>query len=215
MDNTKYTRFINKKHKDNKTVSVMELDEITAPVTILFAPNGCGKSTTLAHLQSQAKAKGIEVVDWKTSQEDHKKIIGSPMHTQEKQMEAMSLLLKSEGEGISQNMSMWADEDFLPKIWGSTDPILILFDETDSGLSYDRMLYTLSCLINICANEMARKRDIKMVFSSNSYEMMKAMESEITQFIWLPTKEVWTPKNYEEFIKPYQRFYDKHLALLS
>lgn len=215
MNQRKYTSFINRKHKHPETVSILDLEEITSPITILFAPNGCGKTTTLKHLSAQAKKQNITVVDWNTSADDYKRILGSPVHVQEQQSEAMSLWNRSEGEQISKNMSMWADEKFLPKIWADREPILILFDETDSGLSYDRMLHTLSCLINIVGMELNRKRDIKMVFSSNSYEMLKAMESEITQNIWLPTKEVWTPKSYEEFIKPYQKFYDKHLAIDS
>lgn len=213
MDSAKYTRFINKKHKHLDTVSVMDLEELTSPITILFAPNGCGKTTTLEHMASQARKKGIHCVNWKTSQDDYKHIIGSPLHGHDKQVEAMTLLSRSEGEQISKNMELWADEKFLPQIWADCEPILILFDETDSGLSYDRMLHTLSCLVNIVGMELQRKRDIKMVFSSNSYEMLKAMESEITQNIWLPTKEVWKPRTYDEFIKPYQKFYDRHLSV--
>lgn len=213
MNSAKYTRFINKKHKKFDTVSTMNLDELTSPITVLFAPNGCGKTTTLEQMAAQARKQGIKCVDWKTSTNDYKHIIGSPFHSREQQMDAMTLMSRSEGEQISKNMELWADEKFLPKIWEDCEPILILFDETDSGLSYDRMLYSVTCLINICGMEMQRKRDIKMVFSANSYEMMKAMESEITQFIWLPTKEGWKPRTYEEFIKPYQKFYDKHLAL--
>lgn len=104
----------------------------------------------------------------------------------------------------------WGAQKLVPIVLKSTEPLWILLDEIDSGLSIDRIRQTVSIIKMIFAGEYQKEREIQFVISCNSYELYEALQhDEFTQNIWVPTNSSFYPKSYEEFKKPYLEYYEK------
>lgn len=88
--------------------------------------------------------------------------------------------------------------------------LYIFIDEADSGLSIDRLKQSLEPLKFIMKEEMKKGRKIHLVATCNSYEMYEIMQSDITETIWVPTKEKIELDSYTEFKRLYEYFFDKY-----
>lgn len=205
----KYLEFIEKKKKDFSHHVVVPESLLNSPIVILTGCNGSGKSQTLKKLDKEWKEK-YEVLSYRTSKEGRSKNYVNPWNSDSySYARGLASCFESEGERMQDLFSLWADQVLLPKLCKTRDPIRVLIDEADSGLSWDKVMYSLSGISRtIVPMELERGRDIKFIFTANSYPMIEALDSPNTKILWVPTKEEWAPKTYEEFKEPYKYYFE-------
>lgn len=202
IDSRKFTRFINRKTNEGDFYSEIKLDLLTAPITVLLGPNGAGKSMSLLGIKDSLKDKDIKCVTYSTSKND---IVERSFRFDP---EEILYAWKSEGERMIGSFHKWAGSTFMREVKTSDAPLWVLIDEADSGLSIDRLMQSFLDLIEVVKQELARGRELHIVLTANSYEMVEVLKSDITEYIWVPTKEKITIDSYEDFKAPYVRFFN-------
>lgn len=206
MNTRKMNNFCKKKLNQPDLYSEIELKDITYPITVLLGPNGTGKSMSLRLIKETLTEQNIKFESYSTSRDDIVSRGSSPF----KNWDPSKLIcaFHSEGERMIDSFHDWANEEMLRLILKEPDKtIYILIDEADSGLSIDRIMQSIPQLVNITRMEHKRGRDIHVIFTCNSYELYECLKSDITQFIWVPTKEEISFNSYEEFKDPYLNYY--------
>lgn len=205
--------FYKKKLKDSQFHTLIDLTDITKPITVLLGPNGTGKSQSLINLKYQLKKQDINYTEYSTSHDD---IVqkGAPAFGSWDPWK-LAQAFTSEGERMIASFFDWTNTDLLREILTNTKPLYILVDEADSGLSIDRLKESLEQIVQIITMEHERKhRDIHIIFTCNSYEMYKQLKTEnYTDFIWVPTKEHVNFNTFEDFEKPYLDFYNNVIKI--
>ena len=202
IDSRKFTRFINRKTNEGDFYSEIKHKDITAPITVLLGPNGSGKSMSLKGIENDLDNNDIKYVVYATSKNDivERSISFNP--------EEILYAWKSEGERMIGSFHKWAGSTFMRELKSSDAPLWVLIDEADSGLSIDRLMQSFLDLIEVVKQELARGRELHIVLTANSYEMVEVLKSDITEYIWVPTKEKITIDSYEDFKAPYIRFFN-------
>lgn len=205
----KYLEFIEKKKEDFSYHIIVPESLLSSPIVILTGCNGSGKSQTLKRLDKEWKEK-YEVLFYRTSKEGRSENYVNPWNSDSNSYaRGLASCFESEGERMQDLFSLWADQVLLPKLCKTRDPIRVLIDEADSGLSWDKVMYSLSGISRtIVPMELEKGRDIKFIFTANSYPMIEALDSPNTKVLWVPTKEEWAPKTYEEFKEPYKYYFE-------
>lgn len=208
--NKKMKRFCEKKREQFDYHTMLRLKNIKSPITLLMGPNGTGKSMSMKNIESECKEKKIKYVKYSTSNND---IVqkGAPAFGSWDPYK-LACAFHSEGERMSDSFFDWANSDMLKAILEDKScPVCILVDEADSGLSWDRLFYTLRPIVHVIEQEHERGRDIHIIFTCNSYEMMQCLSSEYQDIIWVPTKEHIKIGSYYTYMKKYVEYYDEVL----
>lgn len=209
--NKKYKNFINKKKEQWQYYSEVTTRRIKKPITLLMGPNGTGKSMSLKNIEYEVKKKKINIVKYSTSKDD---IVqkGAPAFG-DWDINKIAMAFSSEGERMVESFFDWMNTVVLKEVLTNDKPLWIMIDEADSGLSIDRLTYTLSQLIFVIVSEFDKGRDIKVVLTCNSWEMLECFMSnaakEYVDFIWVPTKQSIRPKNYKQFKKMYIEYFNE------
>lgn len=204
----KMSRFIASKRKDGEYHREISIKDLEAPITILLGPNGTGKSMSMNNMKYEVKhLKDARVVTYSTSRNDIVQEGSNPFS-----FDPMALVYAyaSEGERMIGSFQKWANSKMLEEIMTNKDKLYVIIDEADSGLSMDRLMQSLIPLKDIIKMEIAKGRDLHFIFSVNSYEMLEVLKSDITEIIWVPTKEKIEVQNYAEFKSLYTYYYDKY-----
>lgn len=211
IDSDKFDKYIKKKKKDPEYYRKIDLDGFTYPLTILTGCNGSGKSQTLKRLREKYKEEKIDCVSYSTSRDGRPETYVNAWNQDiESYREGLMACFRSEGERMHDLFVLWAEKTLLPILKLSDKPIRVLIDEADSGLSLDRLYFSLRPLIEtILPMELNKQRDIKIVMTANSYEMLEVLKCRYSQIIWMPTGDVWKPESYEGFASLYRYYYYK------
>ena len=206
MMSKKMKEFCTKKQKDNDYYNTIKYTRINLLYTVLLGPNGCGKSTTLKSIEHDLKKKGIKVVKYSTSHDDVVTKKSSPFDFQP---EYMIAAFYSEGERMDVSFNTWASEVMVPKILEDSEPIYILLDEIDSGLSIDRILACTRDIRVVGDSERAKGRDIHFIITANSYELAESFKEAQTEYIWIPTGEDMKLCAYSSFKGKYIEYFEE------
>lgn len=206
--NKKYRQFCDKKKENPDFFRCIKLKEINKPVTVLLGPNGCGKSQSIKSLEVEAKKEGYTVFTYSTSKDDCVAKTSSPFGDWDPMK--ISAAFTSEGERMHTSFYYWFSEKVFPNI-KNCNKFIMLIDEADSGLSLDRLKYSLSVLNAMAIVEKEKGHEFKAVVTANSYEMAEIFRKETTDWIWVPTKEKINLGSYESFKKRYIEYYEEVL----
>lgn len=203
----KMKRFIANKTKDAQYYRTMNIKDFTAPITILLGPNGSGKSMTLRELEISLKEKDARVIHYSTSKDDIVKNCSGPFN-----FDPMGLVcaFHSEGERMIDSFQKWCNSFMLRELLTHQKLLYVLVDEADSGLSIDRLMQSLLQLKNIISAERDKGRELHFIFTVNSYEMLEVLQSDMTEIVWVPTKEKIELNSYREFKSLYEYYYDNY-----
>lgn len=203
----KMKRFIANKTKDTQYYRTMNIKDFTEPITILLGPNGSGKSMTLRDLEISLKEKDTRVIHYSTSNDDIVKKCSGPFN-----FDPMGLVyaFHSEGERMIGSFQKWSNSFMLKEILTHQEPLYVLIDEADSGLSIDRLMQSLLQLKHIISAERKKGRELYFIFTVNSYEMLEVLQSDMTEIVWVPTKEKIELDSYNEFKSLYKYYYDNY-----
>lgn len=208
--NNKMKKFCSKKKENYDHYSNISYKKIKSPITVLIGPNGTGKSLSLRNMKIDLEDNDIKVVSYSTSKDDIVQKGASPFGSWD--ISKIACAWSSEGERMTSSFFDWANSDMLRGILEDKKcPIYILIDEADSGLSIDRLIQTLSQIVYIAKEEYKNGRDIHFIFTCNSYEMLECLQSDITDIIWVPTKQSVSIKSYSKFKKPYVEYFKEML----
>lgn len=208
INTTKMSRFISNKKKDGEYHREISIKDLDAPITILMGPNGTGKSMSILNMVEEIKSqKDARYVRYSTSRDDIVTTGTGPFNFDPS---ALAYAYASEGERMIGSFQKWANSKMLEKIMTNKDELYVIIDEADSGLSIDRLMQSLIPLKDIIKMELAKGRKLHFVFTANSYEMLEVLQSDITEIIWVPTKEKIEIDNYEEFKSLYTYYYDRY-----
>ena len=208
INTTKMSRFISNKKKDGEYHREISIKDLDAPITILMGPNGTGKSMSILNMVEEIKSqKDARYVRYSTSRDDIVTTGTGPFNFDPS---ALAYAYASEGERMIGSFQKWANSKMLEKIMTNKDELYVIIDEADSGLSIDRLMQSLIPLKDIIKMELAKGRKLHFVFTVNSYEMLEVLQSDITEIIWVPTKEKIEIDNYEEFKSLYTYYYDRY-----
>lgn len=177
----------------------------SSPITLLIGPNGTGKSMSLRHMKESLKRRKIDYVEYSTSKDDIVQKGSNPFTGFDPYK--LACAFHSEGERMIDSFGEWADTVFVRAVLEHKRPLWVFIDEADSGLSIDRLWESLRQIVNIIGWEhFDKKREIHLVATCNSYEMLEVMRSKITDIIWVPTKQKIKVKSYESFKKRYMEY---------
>ena len=210
MDN-KMKKFYKDKINKPDHYTCFTLDDIKSPITVLLGPNGTGKSLSLLSMISECKNRNLDYISYSTSKNDIVSASSSPFGNWD--IYGISCAFHSEGERMLDSFYKWFNEKGLKSIFETyPKPLYIFIDEFDSGLSIDRIIYSVKSIMYIMKNELTR-RPISLVLTSNSYELCEALVNDLTTFIWLPTKSKISFNNYKEFKDPYVDYYNNVHAI--
>lgn len=200
--NMKY--FCEKKNEDLSYHKIIKLKDISRPICLLLGPNGTGKSMSLKSIEHELDEANIKWVKYSTSNNDI-------VHTSW-DFDPTDIInaFRSEGERMCASFDKWGAQKLVPLVLKTKEPLWVLLDEIDSGLSLDRIKQTVSIIKMIFAGEYQKNREIHFIITCNSYELYSSIQhDEFTQNIWVPTNSSFYPKTYDEFKKPYLEYYDK------
>lgn len=209
--NKKYKTFINKKNENWQHYSEVTIKRINKPITILLGPNGTGKSMSLRGIEHSLNKSKINNIKYSTSKDD---IVqkGAPAFGAW-DISKIAMAFSSEGERMVSSFFDWVETDMLKQVLTNKEPLWLLVDEADSGLSIDRLIYTLTQFIFIIASEVDRGRDIHAVLTCNSWEMLECFMSDkakqYVDIIWVPTKESINLETYKDFKKMYVEYFNE------
>lgn len=205
----KMRRFIANKLKDENHYTELSIVNLEKPITILLGPNGTGKSRSLENMKYELKyEEDLSYVMYSTSHDDIVKNAGSPFSSIG--FEGLIFNWKSEGERMIGSFQNWCREKMLREILSHKKELYIFIDEADSGLSIDRLKQSLEQIKFVIEEELKKGRKIHLIATCNSYEMYEIMKSDITETIWIPTKDKIELNSYEEFKSLYTYFFDKY-----
>lgn len=201
----KMKKFCQKKHEQFDYYTEVCLEDILSHVTVLLGPNGTGKSMSLKHLEYQLKKNGIKCLRYKTSSDD---IVSNIKMHEDNLGYKLSCAFHSEGERMIDSFNNW-NIRLSNAIIEGYDSLYVLYDELDSGLSYDRIMSSLLGIMYVLKMELDKGKDINFIFTANSYEFVDIVRRlyKEASFIWVPTKDKINPKSYDEFISYYKEFY--------
>ena len=208
------TTFYKKKLADAQFYNTISFKDIEKPITILLGPNGTGKSMTLRGIERACKIKGIKLLSYSTSKDD---IVskGSPAFGDWDPWK-LAQAFTSEGERMTSSFFDFVNTDFLREVMTNKEPLVVIVDEADSGLSFDRLYETLTQMLFVVKEEHKKKRDIKVILTCNSYEMYEILRQYNPDTFWLPTCKKVEFKSYKTFKKPYMEYYKNvHKVLLD
>lgn len=196
--------FCKKKKEDLSHHRIIKLKDISRPICLLLGPNGTGKSMSLKSIECELDEANIKWVKYSTS---HNDIVHT---TWDFNPEDIINAFRSEGERMCASFDKWGSQKLVPLVLRTKEPLWVLLDEIDSGLSLDRIKQTVSIIKMIFAGEYQKNREIHFIITCNSYELYSVIQhDEFTQNIWVPTNSSFYPKTYDEFKKPYLEYYDK------
>ena len=205
--------YIKKKKENPEYYLDLDLNSVYSPLVVLTGCNGSGKTQTLKKIAKEYKKNGTQYVYYSTSHDGQVTTYVNPWNRDTKSyMEGMMTAFRSEGERMHDLFGLWCENTFFPALHKNNEPIKVLIDEADSGLSLDRLYFSLVGLTRTIIPMELKKRDIKIFITANSYEMLEVLNSDLTKIIWMPTGGEWKPKSYEEFVKPYKYYYNKMWA---
>ena len=194
---------VKKEHPDH--YNIITTRSCCSPVTLFIGPNGTGKSMSLRHMKESLKRRKIDYVEYSTTHDDIVKKGSNPFSGFDPYK--LACAFHSEGERMIDSFSEWADTVFVKAVLESKKPLWVFIDEADSGLSIDRLWESLRQIVNIIGWEhFDKKREIHLVATCNSYEMLEVMRSRITEIIWVPTRQKIKVKSYESFKKRYMEY---------
>lgn len=234
-----YSTFIKKKLEDPTYYNEMKLEDFKNLVNVICSPNGTGKSMTLRSIEdkyshclvnqnkykwlfnnTEEEAKPFMLLSFSSRNDDISKHALSPFSSG--RPDDLSCLLqnfRSEGERIFTSFNSFCSYsvvDTLLKTKDTMEPVVILVDEMDSGLSLDNIYYSIDSFLLVIANEYKRGRNIKVVITSNSYELCEYLKDRLkskVSYYWLPTKREFKLQTYNKFKQRYmvykQEYYDK------
>lgn len=217
INKNKYLKFIEKKKEKCDYHNIIDLKEFTDDINILIGPNGTGKSMTLLALEEDLKNKKINYVRYTTK---HNDIVNSttPWASSDEYVNALVCAFHSEGERMDDSINSWANKKLVPTLLNNTEPLYVIFDEIDSGLSFDRLKIQLEDLCSIIKYEKAKNRELHYIFTCNSFEMYEVltdyslMNKYTFKTIFVPTKEeISLITDYKEFRSIYEYYYSKFL----
>lgn len=208
--NKKYQQFMDKKEKDWQFYSEITTKRIKKPITVLLGPNGTGKSMSLKGLEYSLNKSKINNIKYSTSKDD---IVqkGAPAFG-DWDINKLAMAFSSEGERMVSSFFDWVNSDMLKSVLTNQEPLWVLVDEADSGLSIDRLMLTISQFLFVVISEVKKGRDIHSVLTCNSWEMLECLlvkgAKDYVDIIWVPSKESIHPKTYQDFKKLYHDYFD-------
>lgn len=210
MDN-KMKKFCDEKLKSPDYYNCTSISDIKSSITVLLGPNGTGKSTSIKSMIAECKNKHLDYVFYSTSKNDIVSVSSKPFGNWD--VYGISCAFHSEGERMNDSFYKWLDEECVPKLLKSNDPIYIFIDEYDSGLSIDMIIYSLRGFLFVLNQELER-RPVYVVISSNSYELCSVLKKSIldVKFIWLPSMNEMKFSTYDDYILPYIDYYNEVYA---
>ena len=204
--NKKEALFIQKKKEDINHHSELSLRHITKPITILLGPNGSGKSMSMKNMKYQLEDKKMKYSSYSTSKDDIVSKASGPFG--DWAIEKIACAFISEGERMNHSIADWMCGPMMKDILTDRDkPIYIFIDEMDSGLSIDKIMEETKDILFVVKEELKQNRDIHFIISCNSYELAEALNTEYTEYIWLPTKQRIKLGSYNRFKQRYVEFY--------
>lgn len=189
-------------------------------VHIFIGPNGSGKSQSLFELKNEINEKYNDGNSFDSSSnpfilamERHHKDINVPVyhyktHANDRvdnsnfDISKMVSAFSSEGERMNSSWIDWCSEVWLPHLKKHRPKeYWLLFDELDSGLSFDRLSLQLYQLSGIIKAETEHGYKPNIVITSNSYELL-----EVTQELFDNVSIYWVPTRKEIEINSYIKF---------
>ena len=193
-------KFCEEKRKHPGKYNLLEINNISNDITILLGPNGTGKSLSLMNIEENCKnIDDIECIRYSNNNEDIVKRGGWDWDPYK-----LACAFHSEGERICDSFEEWSQRVMLNKVLKSSNNLIILTDEIDSGLSLDRLYYQLKQYLFILDKEKKPSRKIKYVFTCNSYEMLEIFKNRNdVDIIWLPSKKRIKINSYNKFKEKY------------
>lgn len=202
--NAKFKKFADKKFKNPDHHTIIGMDDCNEPITILLGPNGTGKSMSLLSIEADCKKRGIDCIRYSNKKND---IVTHSAFDPYK----LSCAFHSEGERICDSFDYWSQTELLSNLLTHERSIYILIDELDSGLSPDKLGQELIDIMHVLSLERNkhRDRDIKIIFTCNTWEMLDCFKGTNTLTYWIPTKEkIDTDKlNFETWRNMYMEYY--------
>ena len=204
----KMNRFISSKTKDCEYYREISVKDLETPITVLLGPNGTGKSMSLRSMKEYCKTNNIKYASYSTSNDDI--VSRSAPAFGNWDISGIACAFHSEGERMCDSFFKWAETTFVRTLLEDKQcPVYIFIDEADSGLSIDRIIQSLIPIKDIIKMDI-KHRDLHVVFTCNSYELLEVLQSDITTCIWVPTKEKIEINSYEEFKSLYMHFYEAY-----
>lgn len=181
-----------------------KLSKINSKVTLLLGPNGCGKSQSIRSLEEEITKsngdkpftkllsrvndeKNVPVYRFTTSKDD---IV---FNNYEIDPRKLSAAFTSEGERISSSFEDWLYNFVVPHLAHfKPKKAYFLIDELDSGLSPDRIYFSLQLLHAIIRvhSEEIKDFEYNIVLTSNSHELIT-----FTLVIFADVSIFWLPNN--------------------
>lgn len=203
INKRKWNNYIKKKSDDGSFYVQFNVEDINKPITCLLGPNGCGKSLSIKLMTEDLHKRNIPYVHYSTS---HNDIVHTSMDFDPYDLVCA---FHSEGERMMDSFQKWVRIKFIPLVQKS-QTIYLFIDEADSGLSLDRLLQQFEDLTVFIQKLIKEGKDIKVVVTSNSYEMCEALQSPITEYVWLPTKDIITVDDYNSLSNLYRDYFNRY-----
>lgn len=202
--------FYEKKKEQPDHYTEIKISDLKTPITVLLGPNGTGKSMSLRLMEGYCKSNNIKYASYSTSNDDI--VAKSAPAFGNWDIAGVACAFHSEGERMCDSFFKWAETTFVRTLLEDKQcPVYIFIDEADSGLSIDRIIYSFKQIISIIKMDI-KHRDLHVVLTCNSYELLQVLQTELTTILWVPTKEEITINSYDEFAYRYLDYYENMYA---
>lgn len=202
--------------KEEPTYNTIQLNQLNTPFTVIIGPNGTGKSMSLDSIKKELEQQDVQIAHFGAVNDNAIKKVNFYSDSPEKIMGAMGSKFSSEGEELSYSFKQWFQDYAMYALLKGKETekdIWFLLDELDSGLSYDRIRLIVEQLEFIQTMELNEGRHLHVVLTSNSYELVSAVQKNVSNYeiLNVETNENITDKihSFEDFIQLYQKQYQK------
>lgn len=184
----------------------MKYNTFKNDISVILAPNGGGKTTTLNNLKKELEKKNIKVFlyshyndSFKLGKNNYPEIFNKPENI-------IYSKFKSEGEELQYSFEEWLEKNIFKLMFGiregmiHIDELVLLIDELDSGLSLDKIKETISIFELFFIDAKKSNTKLKIILSANSYELASQFKDSC---YWLKTGKLVNIENYNNFEKLY------------
>jgi predicted ATP-binding protein involved in virulence len=180
----------------------MKYKDFKNEISVILAPNGGGKTTTLINLETELKKKNISVFLYSHYKDNYK--LGK-QGRDEIFADVNNVIyshFKSEGEELQYSFNEWLEKNIFNVMFSIREhksnikELCILIDELDSGLSLDKIIDTVSIFEHFLKDARNAGVKMKIILSANSYELASQYKNSC---YWLKTGKLIKIDTYDDF----------------
>ena len=204
INKRKWSNYISKKSNDQNYYIQFKIEDIHKPITCLLGPNGCGKSLSIRLMREELERQDVPYAYYSTS---HNDIVQTSIDFDPNDLVCA---FHSEGERMMDSFQKWVRTKLVTSL-KENETLYIFIDEADSGLSFDRLLQQFEDLTTFIQMLIETEhKNVKVILTSNSFEMCEALQSPLTEYVWLPTKDSIELDNYESLSNLYRDYFNRY-----